>query len=403
MLAGEMLNADQNKVHRELQDFARNLLAADAQAWDIAQELPEGVLRELGKAGYFGAMLPSKYGGLGWGALDYGLLNEAIGAHSVSLTGVINVQTMVAEGILKWGTSDQRERWLPQLASGKLLSAFALSEPGAGSDIEAISTTIAEDGDDLVIDGTKNWITFGDRADLFLVIGKVNGKGAAALVERGTPGLETAPHRDMIGFRAASLGQVRFDGCRVPKSHLLGRVGVAFPFVVPFALDLGRLNIAFTALGMLRTCLELCSEQALRREAFGKRLISHGTISAIIADMGVDFSACEAVCIACANARDRGSLRAMDATMTAKYFVTRAASRHVQNAIQILGASGCQEGSPLARFWGDAKTMEIIEGSNQIHQMILGPRFATLHRSRRASNSRAHQQDEKPTLMAASA
>ena len=379
------LTQKQRERKAQFMRFSKDHVVEQASAWERAEGVPRKVIDACARAGYLGMTVPAIYGGMGCDMVTYGLLNEAIGGASVSLSGLFNVHTMVSQTVLKWGNDEQKQRWLPSLADGRLLGAFALTEPEAGSDLQAMTTQYVAHGDDFLVTGVKQWITFAAAADVFVVFGKLDGAPIAALVEKDTPGLKVVPVRDMLGFRAAHLARLELNECRVPALNVLGRPGFALSHIAPYALDYGRISVALAALGMLRASLEICGRYSLERETFASRLIEHGTISALITDMGVDLEAARLLCHDACDARDKGLPDAAEKIMIAKYFTTRSAAFHVSHAIQIMGASGCNEAFPLARFYRDAKTMEIIEGSTQIHQLLLGRRFAQRQKTKNLS------------------
>ncbi|HZO73974.1 MAG TPA: acyl-CoA dehydrogenase family protein [Ktedonobacteraceae bacterium] len=381
------ITQEQAGRYEQFLHFAKQNVVQRASSWEKEEAIPRAIIEACAAAGYLGATIPQEYGGMGWDIVTYGLLNEAIGGASVSLTGLLNVHTMVAQTLLKWGSDEQKQRWLPALASGQLVSVFALTEPGAGSDIQALTTRYSRSHDDFLIKGTKKWITFAGAADLFLIFGKLDDAPVAALIERDTPGLRVVPIRGMLGFKAAHLARLELNDCRIPSRNLIGKPGFALTCIAPYALDYGRISVALAALGLLRASLEISGRYSLGRESFGSRLIDHGTISAMIADMGVDLEAARLLCIEACRAKDAGLADAAEKIMIAKYFTCKSAAHHVAHAVQILGALGCNEDFPLARFYRDAKTMEIIEGSNQIHQFLLGKSFARKQKNRKTTQA----------------
>lgn len=375
-----LLDAPLEARARDFLDFTAEHVAPAAHGWEQAQAISEAFITAAGRAGYLGLRAPTQLGGMGAGYTEFGLFNRAVGRHSVSATGLFNVHSMVIESLLRWGTEEQQRRWVPALARGERIGALALTEPGAGSDIAAIAASYTEVADGYVLNGVKRWITLGARADLLLVFAKLDGQPTACLVDRReSPGLEVTPIRDMLGFKAAHLAELRFEDVRVPRANLLGRPGFAFSFIAPYALDLGRLSIMFTALGMIEACLQLAGGHALRREAFGARLIDHMTVSRMIAQMGIDLRAGSLLALTAADARARRLPESTEHIMAAKYFLANAAATHAANAVQILGARGCNEECPAARHYRDARTLQIIEGSNEIHEMILGKHYARHH------------------------
>lgn len=371
-----LLTAKQKAHYDQFLAFAEEQVEPYANQWDREERIPREIIETSAKAGFLGGTLPAKYKGQEWDFVTYGLLNEAIGRFSISLSGLFNVHTMVAQTLLKWGTEEQKNRWLTDLSTGKKIAALALTEPGAGSDLQMMETSYKEQGDYFLLNGKKQWITFGAVADILLVFGKLEDKPVAFLVERDSPGLTITPISGMLGFKASHLAILEFDNCVIPKENMIGKPNFALSYLAPYALEFGRISIAFASLGLLRGCLEICGSHVMERKAFNARLIDHGMISHFMADMGVDYEATAHLCISSCKAKDEHSPEATEKIMIAKYFASRAGARHSANAVQIMGAMGCNEDFSVSRFYRDSKTMEIVEGSNQIHQMILGSSFA---------------------------
>jgi alkylation response protein AidB-like acyl-CoA dehydrogenase len=373
----EYLTKEQAYKYQEFKEFVASHVTPFAHEWDQQETIPGHMLTLCAGAGYLGGTIPGAYGGEGWNSTTFGLLNEAFGSASVSLTGLFNVHTMVAQTLLKWGTTAQQEKWLPLMAEGELLAAFALTEPNAGSDIRAIETiAVQESGGGYVLNGRKKWITFGAKADIFLVFGKLQDQFVAFLVERDAPGLDIKPIRNMLGFKAAHLATLQFENCRIDADNLIGKPGFALNYIAPYALNFGRISVAFAGLGLLRACFETGGAHAARRQSFDARLIEHQAVGGMIADMGVALRAATLLCLDASNAVDGADPRAMEKVLIAKYFTAKAAAEHASHAVQVLGAVGCHEDTITARCYRDAKTMEIIEGSNQIHQMLLSQSFS---------------------------
>lgn len=377
-----LLTSEQRAQYDCFIQFMHDTVVSQAARWEEEEAIPRTVIETCAAAGYLGLTLPREYGGHGGDNVSYGLLNEALGGASVSLSGLINVHTMVAQTLLKWGSTEQKQRWLPKLANGQLLSAFAITEPEVGSDIQHITSRYTRNGNDIQVSGTKKWITFAGVADLFLVFGKLDGESVAAIIEKGTPGLHVKPIRHMLGFKAAHLAQLELNDCRIPAHNLIGKPGFALSYIAPYALEYGRISVAFAALGILRACLEICGKHTLDRVAFDAPLIEHGVVSELITDMGVDYEAATLLCLEAVKAKDSHIPDATEKILIAKYFTSRASARHASHAVQIMGAIGCNEDYPLARFYRDTKTMEIIEGSSQIHQLLLGKSFARAQKNK---------------------
>lgn len=366
----------QKKYYESFVDFAKKNIEPFANDWDINERLSDDIIKKCAEEGYMGALIPKEYGGMELDCVTYGLMNEAFGCASVSLTGLFNVHTMVAQTLIKWGTEEQKKQWLSKMATGEVLAALAITEPAAGSDMNGIETTYELKGDTLILNGKKRWITFGGIADLFLVFGKLEGKAIACLVDRKVKGFNVIEVKNMLGFRAGHLAVLEFDNCEIPKENIVGKEGVAFSYIAPYALEYGRISVAWAALGLIRACMEACSVHVLKRKTFDRLLIEHGAISKFMTDMGVDYEAAKLLCIRASTLKDESNYEATESIMTAKYFVSKAAAEHSSNAVQVLGALGCNENFSVARYYRDSKTFGIIEGSNEIHQMLLGKSFA---------------------------
>ena len=362
--------------HQEFKAFAAAQVEPAAEQWDREQRLPATALAALAERGYLGATLAPEYGGRGWDAVTFGLLNEALGRSSSALTGVLTVQSMASMALQKWGSEAQRERWLRQLASGETIAAIALTEPGGGSDLQALATVFAPAaGERVRINGRKKWISCAQFAGVFLVFGKLDGRPAAYLVPRATPGLSLEPIGELMGFRAAGLAELRFDDAEVPAANLVGKPGFALSHVAPVALQFGRISTAWSAQGLLRGCFEESVAYAASRRVGAGTVGELGMIRSLIARMGTDLEAGAALCHAACRAQDERLPQAFEKALMAKYFTSRAAVRAASDAVQIRGASGCHASSPVSRFYRDAKIMEIIEGTTQIHEDMLGRLF----------------------------
>lgn len=365
----------------EFEDFVRRQVAPFASQWDQDQRIPDSAISALAQAGYLGGLLPLDYGGQGWDAVCFGLLNEVLGQGSSSLTGVVTVQTMVTMALLKWGTPEQKRHWLPALASGELIGGFALTEPGTGSDLKSITTSFTQTASGYVLNGSKKWISCGQFADVFLVFGKLGEHSMACLLPRETPGLRVQPITDMLGFRSAGLAQLFFDDVPVPASNVVGKPGFALSHVAPLGLHYGRLSTACSALGLVNGCFEESIKYASMRQLGNKIVGDRGMIRSLIARMGTDLEATRLLCHSACRAVDQRLPEAIEKMLMAKYAASTAAVRAATDAVQIRGASGCHESSCVARYYRDSKIMEIIEGTTQVHADILGRMFVARGRT----------------------
>jgi len=369
------LTEEQKNRYKEFKEFVSFNIEPLADQWDRDEKIPESTFKLLAKAGYLGSNIPAEYGGKGWDFVTFGLLNEAIGRGMSSLTDLLTIQAMVSMTLVKWGTDEQRRFWLPLLARGDIIGAFALTEPGCGSAIQSIETTFRQEGDKFILSGQKKWISYGQKAGVFLVFGKLDDKPLACLVPRDAEGLKVKPIRNMLGFRAARLAQISFNDVEVQSANIIGKAGFALSYVAPIGLQYGRISTACSALGLLRGCVEESVKYASTRKIMDRAVGSIGVIRSLIARMGTDLQAAAHLCYSACKAEDDHSPEAFEKTLMAKYFASRAAVRAASDAVQGRGASGCHGSSPVARYYRDAKIMEIIEGTTQVHEQLLGKLF----------------------------
>jgi alkylation response protein AidB-like acyl-CoA dehydrogenase len=372
-----LLTESQIARYTEFKGFVALNVEPSVRAWDREQNIPDTLISLLARAGYLGTNVPLKYGGQGWDTVTFGLLNEAIGRSSSALADLLTVQAMVSMTLLKWGTNEQKVRWVPSLAGGETIGAFALTEPGGGSDLRSLQTELKwkEGRHAFLLSGQKTWISYGQSAGLFLVFGMLEQQPVACLVPRETDGLEVKPIDGMMGFRAAGLAQIHFNEVEVPAANMIGKPGVALSYIAPIGLQYGRISTACSALGLLRGCFEESTSYAASRRIGSGTAGDLGMIRSMVAKMGTDLHAASCLCHNACRAEDDHLPQAFTKTLMAKYFTSRAAARAASDAVQILGAAGCHEGSPVSRYYRDAKIMEIIEGTSQIHEDILGKSF----------------------------
>ena len=373
----QLLNEQQAARYSEFKRFVALNVVPHAESWDQAQRIPASVIAQLAGNGYLGPTLPRELGGQGWDIVTFGLLNEALGRGSSSLTGVLTVQSMVSMALLKWGTDEQKRTWLPPLARGEIIGAFALTEPGAGSALQSLATEFTQSpaGESYVLSGTKRWITCGQIAEIFLVFGKLGSRSIACLLPRETPGLEIEPIRDLMGFRAAGLAQLNFHDVVIPSSNIVGKAGFALSHIAPVGLQYGRISTACSGLGLLRGCFEDSVAYANERKIGDKTVGELGMIRSLLARMGTDLEAGRFLCHNACCAEDERVPEVFEKTLMAKYFTSQAAVRAASDAVQIRGASGVHASSSVSRYYRDAKIMEIIEGTTQIHEELLGKIF----------------------------
>ena len=366
-----MLTPAETARRDEFRSFSRAEIAPRAAAFDRAGAVDEDLVVKLAGAGYLGATISADHGGPGMDEVTYGLLCEEIGAGCSSVRSLVTVQNMVACTIARWGTAAQRDEWLPRLASGAAVAAFCLTEPDTGSDAAAVQTSFDDEGDAWAITGRKLWVTFARRADVFLVVGRSDAGPVAALVPRSCAGLSLRPVDGQLGLRAAMLAEVVLEGCRVPKGATVARPGFGFSHVASTTLDHGRYSVAWGCVGIARACVEASAAYASERVQFGAPLRDHQLVRRMLADMQVGTDAARLMCIEAGRLRAASDPRSIEATMAAKYFASTILPRVTNDAVQVHGANGVDPAYGVERCFRDAKIMQIIEGTDQMHQINL--------------------------------
>jgi glutaryl-CoA dehydrogenase (non-decarboxylating) len=358
---------------RKFAAFADSALAPGAAAADSAGRLPRSTIEALRDSGFLGAVLPEEYGGTALDPVAYGLLTAEVARACSSSRTLLTVHDMVAVALARWGNDRTKATILPDLARGRRLCAFALSEMEAGSDPAAIRTTAVREGGDLVLTGAKAWISFGQIAELFLVFARIEGEGIAALLLPGdTPGLTRQPVSEMVGTRAAMMAHLAFDGCRLESSALVGRPGFGLSHIAQTALDHGRYSVAWGAVGIADAALAASVLYARERHAFGGPLAERPQVRAHLTRMAAGARSARLLCL---EAGQRRAARAPDAiarTLLAKYLASKVAVEGANLAVQIHGARGLMSGSVPERLLRDSKVTEIIEGASEVLEDMIG-------------------------------
>ncbi|MDT0267346.1 acyl-CoA dehydrogenase family protein [Streptomyces sp. DSM 44915] len=351
--------------------FVDEHIAPHAGAWDRDGAVPEEVLSRIGQAGLWAPFLPPSLGGAGLDLVTLGAVHEEFGRGCSSVRSLLTVHTMLAWALRRWGTEEQLRHWGRDVATGRVLGAFCLSEPDAGSDTAGIATTARRERGGWVLDGVKTWITGGQRADLFLVFAKGPAATVALLVPRSTPGVTVTPITDMLGTRASMLARITFRDVRLGQDALLGPAGFASGMLLTGTLDLGRYSVAAGSVGIVQASLDACADYTTRRTVGGVPLRDLPLIRAKVSDMVTDLRAARLLVAEAGRLKDAGDEATLAATWVAKYFASTAAARHAAEAVQIHGANGCSTDHPVARYHRDAKVMEIIEGSNEVQRLTI--------------------------------
>lgn len=366
------LSHEHRDRYEEFRSFGEKEVAPVAAAHDTEQRISQEFVQTLRKRGYLASFLPKELGGRGIDHISYGFLHEAIGMFCTSTRSLITVHDMVTHAVWQWGGDAIRSAWLPSLADGSAIGAFALSEPGSSSESSAMGTYAVSADGDYVLSGRKKWISFGQVADVFLVFARMNRGAGVFVVPRDTPGLSVRPIGGLVGARASMLAELHFEDCRIPEHHLVGRPGRAIPQILTSCLTLGRLGVAAGSTGLVQGCLDVAFPYARQRQQGEGRLVDRQLVQRLLAGMVTDVEAARRLWLSAACLMEGSDPGAPMAAMIAKHFAAEAAARSTRDAVQVLGAAGCTSGFPVERMFRDAKVMEIIEGSNEIQQITIG-------------------------------
>jgi butyryl-CoA dehydrogenase len=343
---------------------------------DEKEEFPWEIIRILGDAGLFGIYIPEQYGGLGGGNLDNCVAVEELSKYCIGVSVSFAASGLGCYPILLFGSDKQKAAYLPQIASGKRLAAFGITEPEAGSDAGSIRTTARRDGDYYVLNGTKQWITNGGEAEIYSIIAKTDkekgARGASAfVVEKGTPGFEFGKKEKKLGIRASATRELIFDECRIPKENLLGREGMGF-IVAMKTFDQTRTGIAAQAVGLAQGALNEAIAYARERKTFGKPIISHQAVLHMLADMATQIEASRALTYAACNYADTNAKDIARFSSMAKLLSTDVCMRVTTDVVQIFGGYGYMRDYPVEKMMRDAKILQIYEGTNQIQRNVIG-------------------------------
>jgi methoxymalonate biosynthesis protein len=353
---------------------------AEATGWDQLGRLPEHAVKAVAGQGLLGIDVAEEHGGHGGTPFDLGEACAQLGAVCSAVRGLVTVQGMVAAALARWGTVSQRELWLPALAHGEHVAGFAATEQEAGTDLTAVSTVIEPAGPMVTVTGAKRWVTCGQSATVFLVLGVLDGLPATVLVESDRQGVVVEPVRDQLGMRAAGIAHVRFGSVRAPKDNLVAPKGFGLSHVAATALDHGRFTVGWGCVGMAEACLDDAAAHAVRRTQNGVALAEHQLVRSMLARATVDTDAARRQCLAAAKARQDGEPDAIAKTVIAKYAAARTAAAVSSDAVQILGSAGCDPGSRAGRFYRDAKVMQIIEGAEQVSELHIADHLLRRYR-----------------------
>ena len=355
--------------------FADEWVLPVAAELDEKEEFPWEIMKVLGESDLFAVWVPEEYGGLGGGVFDQALVVEELSRACSGVAVSYAASGLGSFPIIMFGSDEQKQRYLPDIASGKRLAAFALTEANAGSDVSGIATTAVLDGDEYVLNGTKQWITNGGEADIYTVIAVTDkSKGprgsSAFIVEKGTPGLSFGKKEKKLGIRASATREVIFENCRIPKENLLGREGQGFVITMK-TFDKTRPGIGAQAVGIAQGALDEAVNYARQRVQFGQPISSFQGIQFMLADMATQIEAARALVYSVARWIDSGAKDVSQAAAMAKLFASDVCMKVTVDAVQILGGYGYMREYPVEKMMRDAKITQIYEGTNQIQRSII--------------------------------
>ncbi|MCF6402428.1 acyl-CoA dehydrogenase family protein [Chitinophaga filiformis] len=365
----------QRQITQVIRDFGKIHMQPYVLEWDENQTFPAPLFKQLGELGLMGVLVPEKYGGSGLGYLEYvtviseiakicGAIGLSVAAHNSLCTG----------HILQFGSEEQKQRYLPKLASAEWIGAWGLTEPNTGSDAMNMKCVAHKDGDEWVINGTKCWITHGKSGDVAVVIARTgnvrDSHGMTAfVVERGTPGFSGGKKENKLGMRASETAEMIFDNCRIPAANMLGNEGEGFIQSMK-VLDGGRISIAALSLGIAKGAYEAALKYAQERHQFDKPIASFQGISFKLADMATEIMAAELLTMQAADTKTRGGVVTQQAAM-AKYYASEVAVKTANDAVQIFGGYGYTKDFPVEKYYRDSKLCTIGEGTSEIQKLVI--------------------------------
>ena len=369
------LTEEQLMVQQAARDFAQNELLAGVIERDEKQIFPAEQIKKMGELGFMGMMVDPKYGGSGLDTISYVLAMEEISKVDASASVVMSVNnSLVCWGLQAFGTEEQKQQWLPLLASGQIHGAFCLSEPEAGSDATSQKTTAIDMGDYYLVNGTKNWITNGNTASFYIVIAQTDvekkSKGINALImTKDMPGFSVGPKEQKMGIRGSDTHSLMFNDVKVPKENRIGEDGFGFKFAMK-TLAGGRIGIAAQALGIASGAYELALKYSKERKAFGTEICNHQAIAFKLADMFVNIEASRHLCLKAAWDKDNHQNYDISGAM-AKLFASQTAMDTAVEAVQIHGGNGYVREYHVERMMRDAKITQIYEGTSEIQKIVI--------------------------------
>ena len=362
-------------IREAARDFAQTELLPGVIERDEKQSFPDELVKKMGDLGFLGVMVDPKYGGSGMDTISYVLIMEELSKIDASASVIVSVNnSLVCYGLEKYGSEEQKQKYLTKLATGEYLGAFCLSEPEAGSDATSQRTTAIDKGDHYLLNGTKNWITNGGRSDVYLVIAQTDREKAyrginAFIVEKGMEGFDIGPKEDKLGIRGSDTHTLQFNDVKVPKENRIGEDGFGFKFAMK-TLSGGRIGIASQALGIASGAFELALKYSKERKAFGTEICNHQAIAFKLADMATEIEAARHLVMKAAWDKDQDNNYDQSSAM-AKLYASKVAMEQTVEAVQIHGGNGFVKEYHVERLMRDAKITQIYEGTSEIQKIVI--------------------------------
>ena len=370
------LTEDQVMIKEMTRQIAEEKVVPVREELDDKEEFPREIMKVLAEADLFRLFIPEEYGGLGKGCLELCIAVEELSRACLGVSTTYAANALGASPILLFGSEEQKKKYLPDIAAGKRLVAFGLTEANAGSDAAGIQTTAELDGNEYILTGTKQWITNGGEAEVYTIIAMTDkskgARGAAAfIVEKGTPGFNFGKKEKKMGIRASATSELIFDNCRIPKDNILSREGIGF-IITMKTLDNARTGVGAQGVGVAQGAFEEAVKFARKRVQFGQPVISFQAVQHMLADMATEIEAARALVYSVARYIDSGAKDVTKESAMAKVFATDMAMRVTTNAVQVMGGSGYMREYPVEKMMRDAKILQIYEGTNQIQRNVIG-------------------------------
>jgi alkylation response protein AidB-like acyl-CoA dehydrogenase len=364
-----------SQVAQTARDFAQQHIKPFVMEWDESQEFPLHIFKKLGELGMMGVLVPEEYGGAGLSYFEYKAVIEEVAKVCGSIGLSVAAHNSLCTGhIMTFGTEEQKQKYLPKLATAEWLGAWGLTEPSTGSDAGNMQTTAVRDGDNWILNGTKNWITHGKSGDVAVVVcrtGEPRAKNNATsfVVERGTAGFSAGKKENKMGMRASETAEMIFDNCIIPNANLLGEVGDGFKQSMKI-LDGGRISIAALSLGIAKGAYEAALRYSQERHQFDKPISSFQGIAFKLADMATEIAAAELLILEACDLKERKQPMTKVSAM-AKYYASEVSVRVANDAVQIFGGYGYTKDFPVEKFYRDAKLCTIGEGTSEIQKLVI--------------------------------